>query len=443
MEPQIQYCTAADGTRIAFSVRDGGDKTPLFFAPAPPFTDLREARLRWGTFPHDEDSFEPNWGERQVCLMDFRGCGLSERMPEDLSLDALCSDVEAVADRLGWAKFALHGAGMSGPVAVQYTARHPERVTRLILRDTYLRASDMGRIPSMRALGAVLRVDWESYCNLLALLVFGWHYADASRKFSEWLSQTSTQGEVLALASATASYDVTPLIDQIRVPTLVANPDFMPVPSADMARTMVSMIDNARLTLYGQSDEVMLFQTMAEFIAEGDQEKSEPSLPSGTAIILFADIVDSTSLTESMGDAAFREKARDLDEALRSIIRSADGTPVEGKLLGDGVLSVFTSAKDAINAALRFGQAGQSVGLGLHVGMHAGDVIQEDGNVFGGAVNIAARISGESEAGEVLVSDTVRSLAKTSAGVSFDDRGEHTLKGIEEPQRLFAVKEGD
>ena len=63
-------------------------------------------------------------------------------------------------------------------------------------------------------------------------------------------------------------------------------------------------------------------------------------------------------------------------------------------------------------------------------------------NVFGGAVNIAARISGESEAGEVLVSDTVRSLARTSAGVTFDDRGEHTLKGIEEPQRLYAVKEG-
>ena len=58
-------------------------------------------------------------------------------------------------------------------------------------------------------------------------------------------------------------------------------------------------------------------------------------------------------------------------------------------------------------------------------------------------MNIAARISGESKAGEVLVSDTVRGLARTSAGVSFDDRGEHELKGIDEPQRLFAVKEGD
>jgi len=438
MEPQIQYCSAADGTRIAFSVRDGGNKTPFLFAPAPPFSDIREPLLRWGRGLFLRGS-EPEWGERQVCLMDFRGCGISDRNPEDLSLDALCSDLEAVADKLGWAKFALHGMGMAGPVAVQYAARHPERVTRLILRDTYLRASDMGRIPRMRALGAVLRVDWESYCDLVTILTAGWRDADASRQFSESLSQITTQEEVLALASATATYDVTPLIDQIRVPTLVINPDYMPVPSADMARTMVSLIPDARLTLYGHSEDEMLFRTMATFIAEGDESTSDPILPSGTAVILFADIVESTSLTEEMGDAAFRDKARTLDEGLRGVIREADGTPVEGKLLGDGVLAVFASAKNAIEAAMRFGEAAESVGLGLHVGMHAGDVIREGDNVFGGAVNIAARISGESEAGEVLVSQTVRELARTSAGVSFEDRGERELKGVGEPVRVWRV----
>ena len=60
--------------------------------------------------------------------------------------------------------------------------------------------------------------------------------------------------------------------------------------------------------------------------------------------------------------------------------------------------------------------------------------------MFGGAVNIAARISSESEAGEVLVSQTVRDLARTSAGVSFEDRGKRELKGVGEPVRVFAVK---
>jgi adenylate cyclase len=75
------------------------------------------------------------------------------------------------------------------------------------------------------------------------------------------------------------------------------------------------------------------------------------------------------------------------------------------------------------------------------VGLHVGDVIREEGNVFGGAVNVASRISGLSAPGEVLVSDTVRGLARTSAGVSFEDRGEQSLKGIEEPVRVWAVME--
>jgi class 3 adenylate cyclase len=158
------------------------------------------------------------------------------------------------------------------------------------------------------------------------------------------------------------------------------------------------------------------------------------------AVILFADIAQSTALTEQLGDAAFRAKARELDTSLRSVIKESGGTPVEGKVLGDGVLAVFTSARQAIECALRCNAAGEPLGLQLHLGIHAGDVIREGDNVYGGAVNIAARIAGASAPGEVLVSDTVRGLARTSAGVAFDDRGETSLKGVADPQRLFAVQ---
>jgi class 3 adenylate cyclase len=163
-------------------------------------------------------------------------------------------------------------------------------------------------------------------------------------------------------------------------------------------------------------------------------------VPSGTVIILFADIADSTGLTERLGDASFREKARALDESLRRAIESNGGTPIEGKLLGDGVLAVFTSARHAIEAALRCAAAGDGAGLPLHLGVHAGDVIREEDNVYGGAVNIAARIAASSAPGEVLVSQTVRDLARTSAGVAFDERGQRKLKGVEGRQRLFAVR---
>jgi adenylate cyclase len=182
-------------------------------------------------------------------------------------------------------------------------------------------------------------------------------------------------------------------------------------------------------------------------------ELPRPSGTQGTAIILFADIADSTALTERLGDAAFREKARALDDALRHAITSNGGTAIEGKLLGDGVLATFAAAREAIacaNELHRLASGGGAAGtsgqrlatsdLLLHVGIHAGDVIREDDNVYGGAVNIASRIADASSAGETLVSQTVRDLARTSAGVSFEDRGEHDLKGVSEPVRVFAVQ---
>ena len=165
-------------------------------------------------------------------------------------------------------------------------------------------------------------------------------------------------------------------------------------------------------------------------------------------MLTSTDIVDSTALTERLGDAAFRAKAREIDGALRATIRECAGQPVEGPTLGDGVLAVFTSAREAIKAALACARAGDDSGLPLHLGLHAGDVTREkdpDGrdNVYGGAVNVAARISGLSAAGEVLVSETVRSLARTSAGVRFEDRGEQSLKGVGEAVRVWAVREGE
>ncbi|HUF54853.1 MAG TPA: adenylate/guanylate cyclase domain-containing protein [Dehalococcoidia bacterium] len=261
--------------------------------------------------------------------------------------------------------------------------------------------------------------------------------------------------------TASNSWDMTEIAPQVRARTLVMHPRDHPYYPTEGARKLAAAIPGARLVL-SEGNTVLVpgpqaIAAMAEFLSHlsgvtvtyaashGPEARRDGFTGradrSGTAVILFADIVDSTALTERLGDTAFREKARDLDVTLRNIIREAGGTPVEGKLLGDGVLAVFSSARQAIEAALKCGAAGEQGGLPLHLGIHAGDVIEEDGNVFGGAVNTASRISGLSAPGEVLVSDTVRSLARTSAGVTFEDRGEQELKGVGEPVRVFAVRE--
>jgi class 3 adenylate cyclase len=162
--------------------------------------------------------------------------------------------------------------------------------------------------------------------------------------------------------------------------------------------------------------------------------------PSGTAVILFVDIADSTALTERLGDARFRDASKTLDERLRGAVREAGGIPVEGRLLGDGLMATFTSGREAIEAALRCQEHSAQSELRLRIGVHAGDVIREEDNIFGGAVNVAARIQELAMPGEVLVSDILRGLARTSAGVTFEDRGERELKGVSEPVRVWAVR---
>jgi class 3 adenylate cyclase len=211
-----------------------------------------------------------------------------------------------------------------------------------------------------------------------------------------------------------------------------------------MSQMTAAGIPGARLVLIDDVAFASFPELVEEFVSSTEPtEHPSSDRSSGMTAILFADIADSTALTERLGDTAFRAKARELDGTLRAVIREHAGTPIEGKLLGDGVLAVFTSARQAIEAALACAQAGAEASLPLHLGLHAGDVIREDNNVYGGAVNIASRISGLSAPGEVLVSDIVRGLARTSAGVQFEDRGGQTLKGVEEAVRVWAVLKGD
>ena len=157
------------------------------------------------------------------------------------------------------------------------------------------------------------------------------------------------------------------------------------------------------------------------------------------AILLFTDVVDSTKLTEQLGDLAYLQTQQALDSRVRTAIEQIGGMTVEGIRPGDGLLAVFTSVREAVDAAQAAHDHASSVGLQLHIGIHAGDVIRSGTGVHGGAVNLAARACAEAPPGQTLVSEVIRTLGATSAGVRFEDRGLFQLKGISEPQRLFAV----
>ena len=445
MEPQIRFCTSADGTRIAYATM--GEGPPLVLVP--PWGENVE--LDW-EHPDARGALQSLIQRRQYVTFCRRGVGASQREVDDFSLEAQVADVAAVVDHLGLDRFDLWGCLDGAAVSVAYAAQNPQRLSRLVLWAPYPCGVEIVRPGAGRAVVELVRGNWILARRVLADLVV----PSGSTDLRDWASnyfRKSVSPEVAAkYVEFFATVDVRPFLPQVTVPTLVLHRRGDRNAPISAGRAAAKLIPDARFValegdylnpFFGDSSYV---ETMIQFLDEGrEQSLMSEVLPEGTAVILFADIADSTALTERLGDTAFRARARELDTALRRIIREAGGAPVEGKLLGDGVLAVFTSARQAIEAALGCGSAGDGAGLPLHLGIHAGDVIREEdpdgrANVYGGAVNIAARIAAASAPGEVLVSDTVRGLARTSAGVSFEDSGEHELKGVAEPQRLFAVR---
>jgi class 3 adenylate cyclase len=194
--------------------------------------------------------------------------------------------------------------------------------------------------------------------------------------------------------------------------------------------------------LFDELDMPAFEQQAAELTTRLNGETSTPAPPVGaeTAVILFTDIVDSTALTERLGDAAYVAKAGEFERTLRRAVRECSGEDIEGVTLGDGVLAVFSSGTHAIEAASRAHDCARAAGFRLHVGIHAGDVLRTGSAVHGGAVNIAARVCDAAPPGETLVSDTVRSLARSSTPAHFVDRGLHQFKGVSDPHQVFAIQ---
>jgi len=439
IQQTIRYVRSADGTQIAYA--DTGEGLPLVVSS--------------NIWAHLDLTWTQRAGEtyRQLILegmrvvrYDMRGMGMSERDVSDFSIERQIEDLEAVRQRTGLERFALWSVVHSTPAGIAYAAAHPQRITHLILSvpftdgaEWYRAIPTLGRLESFRDMGDE---QWELY-TLTHATALAASTTDPDVPGLIKLMRASTSPATLRRFFETLqTQDVTHVLSEVRAPTLVLVPE-----TVDVHRF-------ARAVVAGIADAVMVPLEAPLALGVRDvapvtrflfgREPSSPSVPSvaapsDTAVILYADIADSTALTERLGDAGFRERARTLDGALRGIIRANGGNPIEGKLMGDGVLATFGSAASAIAAALAYEGAAAAVELGLHVGLHAGDVMREDGNVFGGAVNIAARISGLAPPGEVLVSDVVRALARTSAGVGFADRGEHALKGVGDPVRVFAV----
>ena len=437
MEPRIQYAKTSDGFSIAFMVSGSGP--PLLHMSQPGFPTL-QARAAIPAYREFDQRIEQSF---EVIRYDSRGCGLSTRKIDNLRLDEMLRDAEAVVDRLGLEEFSIFAEFDCGPPAIAFAHQYPDRVKKLVLWCTWARTLDVLDKDVWMALTQLIDHNLQLYLETVVQGFVGGTGLDPREVVQPVLSGVDQANLRLAVTDAW-SLDVSELVGELKCPCLVLHRQGLFFPAEQSARLAAAIPDGRLIVLPGPGgvpwagETEPVIDALESFLLP--QAADAKAAPSGTAVILFADIADSTALTERLGDAAFRAKARDVDTALRTVIRDHNGTPIEGKLLGDGVLAVFTSARQAIEAALACARSGDDAGLPLHIGLHAGDVIREENNVYGGAVNIASRISGLSAPGQVLVSDIVRGLARTSVDVAFAARGDQRLKGVSDSVRVWAVK---
>jgi len=376
---------------------------------------------------------------------------LSDRDVKDFSLDAGVRDLEAVVDRLGLERFALWAPALSGPASIAYAVRHPERVSHLWLWNSMARSTDLTGGPQVQALRQLLDSDWEMFTETMAHVAFGWSEGEQARRYAAVIRESVTQEWVQAFLAA-PDVDVTELLPQVRSPTLVLHRREAPFPSVDTARGLASRIPNARLALLEGSagtptagDTEAVLTAIEEFLGEGEEATAGAEAPAAGAVhtILFTDVEGSTALTQRLGDSRARELLREHERMVREALKSHGGSEV--KTMGDGFMASFSSATKALECAIAmqraFAQHNESAEepILVRVGLNAGEPIAEDNDLFGTAVNEAARITATANGGEILVSDVVRQLAK-GKDFLFNDRGETSLKGFDEPVRLYEVR---
>ncbi len=442
MEPQVQYAQTADGVSIAYWTL--GEGPPLFYMTLA----FSHALMAW-RLPEVGRWYEALAEKRMVVHYDWRGNGLSDRDVPSYSLEGHVSDLEAVADRLRLDRFALFAAGHSGPTAIAYAARHPDRVSHLMLWQTYARGADWIRSPRVQAIRAMVDQDWRTYTEAAAHTILGWSEGEAARRFAELIREAATPEWLKSVFQTLNVRDVTDLLPQVKAPTLVMQRRFAYTPDIAVARQLAARIPNARLAIMeGESAEPYLgdWQSVVDAVYDflGEQRRPLHRLAGagGVHTILFTDIVDSTPLAQRFGDARAQEVRRSHDSIVRESLAACDGSEI--KHLGDGIMASFTSASRALECAIAIQRAvalrqAQSDGhLAVHVGLNAGEPIAEERDLFGTSVDLARRVCDTAAGGEILVSNVVRELA-AGKGFLFADRGAVALKGFEEPVRLYDV----
>jgi class 3 adenylate cyclase len=409
----------------------------------------------------DETFEEPNWLRYEESLASFcrlirfdaLGLGLSDPLPTGMapSIESWAGDALAVLDELGVERADVIAPSGGSMPAVWLAAQRPDRVRSLVLINgtpRVVRADDfpIGVDEDLIATTPVsienpqpneVPTDISVYAPSLAHRV----------GFRDWWGRAARRGASPATAIAwnltIFSADMRPHLGSISCPTLVISRTETYADLVEHGRYLSESIPGARFVTFPGEDMVAWAGDFEGIVDEIEEfltgSRRGHAAERALATVLFIDIVDSTGRAAAMGDHRWRGVLDEFDVNVQRLLDRHDGIHV--KNTGDGTLARFAGPAQAVRCALAMVETAGKFGVEIRAGLHTGEVELRGDDIGGLAVHIASRVSALAGPSEVLTTGTVRDLV-VGSGISFDDRGQHSLKGVPGQWQLLAAQSG-
>jgi class 3 adenylate cyclase len=383
----------------------------------------------------------------RVILFDKRGTGLSDGVAHLPGLEVRMDDVRAVMDAAGSERAALFGVSEGGPMCALFAATYPERTSMLIMAGSYARRTSAPDYPwgiteaELEAFVDRMQRDWGGPVGIEARAPT----MARDERFRQWwaryLRMSTSPAGLATLTRMNADIDIRHVLPTIRVPTLILHSRKDQAIHIGGSRYMAERIPNAKLVELTGLDHLPWLSDADTVIDEIEAfltgERHTLVVDRVLATMLFTDIVNSTARAAAVGDRRWHDLLDSHHALARSEIARFRGREV--KTAGDGFLATFDGPARAVRCACAISDEVRKLGLEVRAGIHTGECEMMGDDISGIAVHIGARVASVANAGEVLVSSTVRDLVAGS-GLRFRDRGTKALKGVPGKWHLFAVE---
>jgi pimeloyl-ACP methyl ester carboxylesterase len=436
--PETRYTKSGD-LNIAYQVVGDG---PLDLIYVPGW--ISNVELNWEE-PAHAHVLERLASFSRLILFDKRGTGMSDPVPLDglPTLEERMDDVRAVLDAVECERAALFGFSEGGLMSILFAATYPERITALALYGTFakrIKSPDYPWAPSPEDRARELENLERNWAERMDLDQLAPSEDDAFKdRLATYFRRSASPGAAVTLMRMNTEIDVRDVLPVIQVPTLVLHrKDDLDV-NVEEGRFIAERIPGAKFvelagdahTLWGGDTDAVVDE-IEQFLT-GTRRGREPDRVLAT--VLYTDIVGSTEQAGRIGDRRWGELLERHHAIVRRHLERFAGHEID--TAGDGFFASFDGPARGIRAACAIRESVQPLGIEIRAGLHTGECERMPEKIGGIAVHTGARVAGAASPGEVLVSSTVRDLVAGS-GISFDDRGEHELKGVGS-WRLYSV----